>query len=792
MPSQDSNASLTRKIKDLEEENRRLESQLYHYQQNEERFQRLLNSTEEGYFEVNLAGDMMFFNDAVCEIFGYSREELKGKNNREYTAPETAGRMYQIFNQVFQTGKPAEITDYEIIRKNGEHRFLELSTYLIYDENGRAAGFGGVGRDVTERKKNEISLRESDERFRRLQEATFGGICIHDQGRIIDCNKELARMTGYSQDELIGMDGRKLAAPEWRETLQKKIVSTDENQYDLVGLAKDGLRIPLEIRSKTIPYHGKTVRVAEFRDISDRKKYEEALRKSRVRYRELYKEAHQAEELYQSLLDSSPDAIVLLDAEQSVQYINSAFTQLFGWTQDSLKNKATPYIPHPQKNWFKEFIHELLEEGAPVRGLESQILTRHGRFLDVSISAARYLDYKGYPAGALIIFRDITEAKRYQWHMYQAQKMESIGTMAGGIAHDFNNLLMGIQGRLSLIMMQMNSGGMTYGHLKDIEDYSVRAAELTQQLLEFSRAENVEATPTDINELVHTQAQLFGRTRKELTIHEDFAGDLWAAEVNPRQVDQVLLNIFVNAAHAMPDGGDLYVKTLNEVLSSDRTQPYDAEPGNYVKISITDTGVGMDPVIQRRVFEPFFTTKERGRGTGLGLASAYSIIKNHGGFITIYSVKGKGSTFNIYLPASVRESEAKAAASQELVSGAGTILLVDDEEMIIEVGEEMLRTLGYDVLIARRGSEAVEILENDPKSVHMVILDLIMPEMNGSETFDRLRSVKPDVKVLLSSGYSLNGQADEVMQRGCNGFIQKPFNLVELSQKLYNIINEAN
>jgi len=792
MPAQDSNASQTRKLKELEEENRRLESQLYHYQQNEERFQRLLNSTEEGYFEVNLAGDMMFFNDAVCEIFGYAREELKGINNRDYTAPETAGRMYQIFNQVYQTGKPAEITDYEIIRKNGEHRYLELSTYLIYDENGRPSGFGGVGRDVTDRKKNEISLRESEERFRRLQEATFGGICIHDQGLIIDCNIELARMTGYAYDELIGMDGLKLAAPEWRKILKNKILSTEEDQYDLVGVSKGGRRIPVEIRSKTIPYHGKTVRVAEFRDISDRKKYEEALRKSRVRYRELYKEAHQAEELYQSLLDSSPDAIVLLDADQSVQYINSAFTQLFGWTQDTLKNKATPYIPHPQKNWFKEFIHELLEEGEPVRGQESQILTRDGRFLDISISAARYLDYKGYPAGVLIIFRDITEAKRYQWHMYQAQKMESIGTMAGGIAHDFNNLLMGIQGRLSLIMMQMNSGGKTYGHLKDIEDYTVRAAELTQQLLEFSRAETVEATPTDINALVHTQTQLFGRTRKELTIHEDFAGDLWSAEVNPRQVDQVLLNIFVNAAHAMPNGGDLYVNTLNEVLSSDRTQPYDVVPGNYIKISITDTGVGMDPVIQRRVFEPFFTTKERGRGTGLGLASAYSIIKNHGGFITIYSVKGKGTTFNIYLPASVRESEAKAAASQELVSGAGTILLVDDEEMIIEVGEEMLRTLGYDVLIARRGSEAVEILEKAPGSVHMVILDLIMPEMNGSETFDRLRSVKPDVKVLLSSGYSLNGQADEVMQRGCNGFIQKPFNLVELSQKLYKIINEAN
>jgi len=792
MSSQDSNASQTRKIKELEEENRRLESQLYHYQQNEERFQRLLNSTEEGYFEVNLAGDMMFFNDAVCEIFGYSREELKGKNNREYTTPETSARMYHIFNQVYQTGKPAEITDYEIIRKNGEHRYLELSTYLIYAENGHPAGFGGVGRDVTERKKNEISLKESEERFRRLLEATFGGICIHEQGIILDCNKELVRMTGYDHDELIGMDGLNLAAPDWRKILKEKIMSTQEAQYDLVGLGKDGRRIPVEIRSKTIPYHGKTVRVAEFRDISDRKKYEEALRKSRVRYRELYKEAHQAEELYQSLLDSSPDAIVLLDTDQTVQYINSAFTQLFGWTQGALKNKAIPYIPHPQKNWFKEFIRRLLEAGEPVRGEESQVLTRDGRFLDVSISAARYMDYKGYPAGALIIFRDITEAKRYQWHMSQAQKMESVGTMAGGIAHDFNNLLMGIQGRLSLIMMQMEGGGKTYGHLKEIEDYTVRAAELTQQLLDFSRSERIEAAPTDINELVHAQTQLFGRTRKELTIHEDFAADLWTAEVNPRQIDQVLLNIFVNAAHAMPSGGDLYVKTLNEILDAGRTQPYDAQPGNYIKISITDTGMGMDPAIQRRVFEPFFTTKERGRGTGLGLASAYSIIKNHGGFITIYSVKGKGATFNIYLPASVRESEATVAASRELVTGTGTILLVDDEEMIIEVGEEMLRTLGYDVLIARRGSEAVEILENDPEAVHMVILDLIMPEMNGSETFDRLKSIKPDVRVLLSSGYSLNGQAESLMQQGCSGFIQKPFNLVELSQKLYNILNETN
>ncbi len=673
MASSESREALIQKIKALEDENRQLKSQLYGYQFNEDRSKRLLNSSAEGYFEVNLAGDLVFFNDAVCNLFGYSREELMGKNNREYTAPETARRMYQIFNQVYQTGEPAEITDYEVIRKNGERRHLELSTYLIYDENGQPAGFGGVGRDISERKKNE-----------------------------------------------------------------------------------------------------------------------EALHKSRVRYRELYKEAQWAEELYQSLLDSSPDAIILLDAGQSVQYINSAFTRLFGWTEDTLKKQATVYIPHPQKEWFKVFVQELIDSGDPVRDKEGQIVTHDGRFLDVSISASRYLDHRGHPAGVVIIFRDITESKRYRWHMHQAQKMESIGTIAGGIAHDFNNLLMGIQGRLSLIMMEIDPTCKDYSHLKEIEAYTARAADLTQQLLGLARDENIKVTPSDINEIVNVQDKLFGRTHKELTIHETFAEDLWTAEVDRHQIDQVLLNMYVNAAHAMPDGGDLYVRTTNECLPLIRTQPHGVEPGNYVKISITDTGIGIDKAIQARVFEPFFTTKKREQGTGLGLASAYSIIKNHGGFITVYSVKGKGATFNIYLPASAREAEAETDDTHEVITGTGRILFVDDEDMIIEVGEEMLHTLGYDVVIANSGQEALEILEKDPDAIDLVVLDLIMPEMNGNETFLRLRAINPEIKVLLASGYSFNGQADTLVQQGCNGFIQKPFNLVELSQKLYNILNKAN
>jgi len=674
MPSSpDSKEALHQRIQQLEEEKRRLESRLYEYQADEQRFQKLLKSTEEGYFEVDLAGDLTFFNDAACRVLGYPREELLGKNNREYTTSETARRMYQIFTRVYQTGSPAEITDYEIIRKDGGYRILELSAYLIYDESGQPNGFAGVGRDVTKRKR-----------------------------------------------------------------------------------------------------------------------IEEELATSQAKYQQLYREAQQDRQLYQSLLDSSPDAIILLDPHQAVRYINPAFTRLFGWTEESLKNQGVPYIPKARKAWFKGFIQKLMEAGEPVRGKETQVLTHDGRFLDVSISAARYLDGQGNPAGVLIFFRDITQAKRFQWHMHQAQKMESIGTMAGGIAHDFNNLLMGIQGRLSLIRMETDPVGKQRSHLREIENYTEQAAELTQQLLDLTRDADIEVVPRDINALISTQNQLFGRTHKELSIHENLAADLWTAEVDSSRIEQVLLNIYVNAAHAMPDGGDLYVETTNEYFTAARTRPHDLEPGNYIKISITDNGVGMDETVQRRIFEPFFTTKKREQGTGLGLASAYTGIKNHGGFITVYSVKGKGTTFNIYLPASFREAEVKTEALHEPVSGTGTILFVDDEEMIIEVGEEMLHTLGYDVVSVDRGARAVEILKQDPKAIDLVILDLIMPEMNGKETFERLRPVNPDLKILLSSGYSLNGHADRLLQKGCNGFIQKPFNLVELSRKLDNILNQAN
>ena len=264
--------------------------------------------------------------------------------------------------------------------------------------------------------------------------------------------------------------------------------------------------------------------------------------------------------------------------------------------------------------------------------------------------------------------------------------------------------------------------------------------------------------------------------------------DLWSVEADRGQIEQVLMNLYLNALQAMPSSGTLTTGTENVTIDQDQYSPYYVKAGNYVKIAIADTGIGMDEDTQQRIFDPFFTTKEMGRGTGLGLASVYGIVKNHGGFINVFSKKGQGTKFEIYLPASGKAVSAPKKGSEKFVEGRETVMLVDDEDMIIDVGTRMLKKLGYQVFIARDGKEAIEIFKKHPEEIDLVVLDMIMPKMGGGETYDRIKKIKPDVKVLLSSGFSINGQASEILNRGCNGFIQKPFNLQNLSKNLRAIL----
>jgi signal transduction histidine kinase/CheY-like chemotaxis protein len=390
----------------------------------------------------------------------------------------------------------------------------------------------------------------------------------------------------------------------------------------------------------------------------------------------------------------------------------------------------------------------------------------------------------------LQIATDITNYKKMEEALWKAQKMEAIGTLASGIAHDFNNLLMGIQGRTSLISIDLDPGHPHAEHTAAIEDYIKSAVNLTKQLLGFAKGGRYEVKPIDINQLLESSAAMFGRTSKGIRMLTKTWPEPMVVEADRRQIEQVLLNIYVNALHAMPDGGDLICETHSVEFDQKNGLSYPVPAGSYVKISITDTGIGMTEEVMQKVFDPFFTTKERGRGTGLGLASAYGIVNNHGGFIMADSKVGHGSTFTIYLPRSRKEVESDRPVEGTLIGGTETVLLIDDEAMILEVGKAMLERMGYRVVTANSGEAAVSQITALGDNVDVVILDLIMPGMDGGRVFEKIHELEPQVPVVLSSGLSINGQAMKLIERGCNGFIQKPFGITELGKKIREVLDE--
>ena len=508
------------------------------------------------------------------------------------------------------------------------------------------------------------------------------------------------------------------------------------------------------------------------------------------------------EKRYQYLVNASPDIIFTLNHEGKFTFINGAVESLLGYKSEQLVGKHYASIVFKEdldkaKNVFNERRSgaraatgvELRLECSENHSKPNDCLTVELKAIGMYNRAVNQQDKEFL--GTYGVARDITDRKRLEVQLLQAQKMEAIGTLAGGLAHDFNNLLMGIEGRTSLMLLDIDSNYPHFPHLKGIQDMVERGADLTKQLLGFARGGKYEVGSTDLNKLIKKCSEMFGRTKKEVSIHEEYQKDIWTVEVDRSQIEQVLLNLFVNAWQAMPEGGNLYVQAENVRLDEGEVGPFGAVPGSYVKVSVTDTGVGMDEETQRRIFEPFFTTKEMGRGTGLGLASAYGIIKNHGGIINVYSKKGEGSTFNIYLPASetLISEQSPEEREEEIQQGDETILLVDDEDIIIDVGQEMLTATGYDVLSAKGGKEAIEVYKKNKDKIDIIILDMVMPDMGGGEVYDTLKEINPDIKVLLSSGYSISGQATKIIERGCNGFIQKPFNISQLSQEIREILD---
>ena len=513
------------------------------------------------------------------------------------------------------------------------------------------------------------------------------------------------------------------------------------------------------------------------REITVRKQAEEALRES--------------EEKYRTILESIENGYFEVDIAGNFTFFNDSLCEILGYSKDELMDMNNrQYTDKENAKKLYQAFNKVFTTGKPEKGFDWEIIRKDGKKRSIEVSVSLRGDAEGQPIGFRGIVRDISEKQRLEAEIQHAQRMKSVGTLAGGIAHNFNNLLMGIQGNVSIILLDIDSNNPRHKNLKSIEKLVENGAKLTAQLIGYAREGRYESRPISLNQLVKETSEAFGMMRKEITVHQELSEKLYGIKVDQGQIEQFLLNLYVNAADAMPGGGDLFLKTINVVDMDLTGKPYKVKPGNYVLLTVKDTGVGMDEETKERIFEPFFTTKGLATGTGLGMAAAYGIIEGHGGYIDVDSMKGEGTTFSIYLPATEKMIKEKKALSDELVRGKGTVFLVDDEEMISDAGGQMLKYLGYEVLLANNGQEALELYKKNQDKIDMVLLDMVMPVMGGGEAFDRMKEMNPNVKVLLSSGYSLEGEAKEILKRGCDAFIQKPFKLEELSQKIGEILGK--
>jgi len=751
-------------------------------QESEEKYRQLYMNAPAAIYEVDYRKHcFVSFNDIIPALTGYSREELMQMDPWALFTEESQKTYLDRIRSMKDGRDVPSSQEYSLRKKNGDILWVNTSIDYAF-EDGLPVRARIVAHDITDRKRIEEALKESAEYYRTVFENTAtANIVIAEDTTILMANKDFAGLSGYSKQELEGkiswtvfIHQDDLETMRAYHRMRRIDPASAPSTYDFRFMNRNGEVRDLIINVAVFP--GTKHSIASMIDITSWRRSEQAKAESEARFREL------AELL--------PETVYEADRNGVFTFVNQTGFEKFGYSQEDLSRGRSVFdMIVPAEHARMIATYQRLIKGEHVGLGEYTAVKKDGSTFPALIHSTIIIR-DGKPMGHRGFVMDVTEKKNLESQLLRAQKMEAIGTLAGGIAHDFNNLLMGILGNISLVLLQIDQKHPIYDRLKSVEGYVQRGSDLTKQLLGFARGGKYEVKPTDLGEFIKESSELFGRTKKEIRIHHKTQEGLWTVEVDQGQMEQVLLNLYVNAWHAMPNGGDLYISEENAVLDNVSVSPYEIAPGKFVKVSITDTGTGMDEATKSRIFEPFFTTKERGRGTGLGLASVYGIIKNHGGFIHVESEKGIGTSFIIYLPASDKTVAEEYRPKDELQAGQETILLIDDEEMILDIGSRMLEGLGYRVISAAGGRAGLQAYEKNPGTIDLVILDMIMPDLSGKETFDALRRINRSVRVLLSSGYSLDSQAEEILQRGCKGFIQKPFTMVEISKKIRSILDQ--
>jgi len=751
-----------------------------------ERFYRtLFENTGSSIIVIEEDTTISLANENFAKKVGYTREELEGKYKwTEMVSEDDLDRMLKQHR--LRRNKPSEAeSSYEFRFKTRTGELLDTLLFITL--------IPGTGKsiaslfDITERKKTQRALQVSENKYRTIFENVQDVFYQTDlEGIITEISPSIEKYSTFTREELIGMQVKSVYSDTTERDRFVDLVLQNGRvtDYELQLKTKDN-RVVIVSSNSHLLYNsaGHPVGVeGTLRDISERKLAEKSLR--------------EAEQKYRTLVENLIEIVYRLDGNAVITYISPNVEDIIGFSPSEIAGrKLSDFINQEDLSDNLELLKRVMS--GSISTFEYRISGKNGSEHWFRTTPRPVVE-KGRTTGVQGVLTEITvlkkteeEKKNLEKDILRIQKMELIGTLAGGIAHNFNNILMGIMGYTSLMMSERGSGDPEYEYLKNISDSVSAATELTKNLLGFARGGKYEVKPVDINDLIRREIRIFSQTRKEVSIESFLNDELPAVIADQGQLRQVLLNLFINACQAMPDGGKIYVRTENTIISGHDFDDFNVRSGEYIKVSVTDTGTGMDKTVLENIFTPFFSTKDKGEGTGLGLASVYGIITNHGGSIKAYSEPGLGSTFVFILPAAetaVKES-GETEKPEKLIKGNGVILLVDDETMILNVGEKLLRYLGYDVLKAKSGKEAIEIYTGNFRNITMVILDMIMPDMDGRETYERLYSINPGVIVLLASGYSIDDYAQKILKHGFCGFIQKPYNLNDLSGKIHETLN---
>jgi len=742
------------------------------------------------------------FFDNTIEIFtGYNVDEFNFGRMKwiDIIAEEDIDTAKLSFIQALKTNK-SYIREYRIKSNVEGIHWIQERGQIVCDNKGEIEYVNGVFFDVTDRKQAEDALRESEERFKDLANLLPQPIWETDlEGNFTYTNRAGYESFGYTPNDIEeGVSVADVIIPEDRKrgvaNFGKTLQGIEFENHEYTCLTKDGRKFPALIYNSPIIKDGEPSGVRGVTlDITNLKKAEVELQRSEIRYRTLYQESMQREQLYESLLKSAPDAVAIYNLNGETTYVNPAFTQIFGFTMQDIKGKQVPFVPESEMEKTIAGIKQVLE-GESVTGFETKRRTKDGRVLDITLSSACYDDHEGHRAGIVVFLRDITEAKQTERQLQQVQKMESIGTLAGGIAHDFNNMLGIIVGNTELAMDDVPEWNAARQNLEEIRTASMRARDMVKQIMAFSRQSPQEMKPVRMSPIIKESLKLLRSSiPTTIEIHQNISSESDTVRADPTQINQVLINLCTNAAHAMGEKAGVLEVSLEhiELDAHSAIHYHDLSSGKYVRLTVSDTGNGIEPKILERIFDPYFTTKKVGEGSGMGLSVIHGIVKSHGGGISVSSKPGKGTIFHVLFPYIEDEPEPEVEIAVEIPGGKERILFVDDEKAMVDAIQPMVERLGYKVTARTSSIEALEAFRANPDKFDLVITDFTMPNMTGLELAKELLKLRSDIPIILCTGYSEHINEYKAKGSGIRAFLMKPVVLGEIAKTIRNHVSRS-